>query len=80
MSDQPQPPFEYQKWTHELKLRDAERAHDSATDFAAKASAAALDNANLAMRTAVLINGDEQSLCLHSSAALPRRAGFPWGR
>jgi hypothetical protein len=57
MPDQSPPPFEYQKWTHELKLRDAKRAHDSATDFAAKVNAAALDNANLAMRTAVLING-----------------------
>lgn len=59
MSEQPNqpPPFEYQKWSHELNLRAAERAHDNATDFASKTNIAAIDGANLTLRTAVLING-----------------------
>jgi hypothetical protein len=56
VSDQP-PNFEHQKWEHELKLRAAERAHDDATKFSLGTNAAAIDNANLALRTAVLING-----------------------
>jgi hypothetical protein len=55
-SDQ-EPPFEYRKWVHELQRRDAERAHDDVTAFAAKTNEAAIENANLALRTAVLING-----------------------
>jgi hypothetical protein len=77
MSDQSPPQFEYQKWTHELKLRDAERAHDSTTDFAAKTNAAALDNANLAMRTAVLINGGAAVSVLAFIGGLNSQARVP---
>ena len=52
-----QPPFEHQKWIHELNRQDAHRAHDASTDFWHKVNDAALENANLALRTAVLING-----------------------
>jgi hypothetical protein len=62
MSDQSQPPpgqppFEVQKWLHELRIRDAERAHDRTKDFSLSVNQAAIDNGNLALRTAVLING-----------------------
>jgi hypothetical protein len=63
MSDQSQPPpseqppFEVQKWAHELLRRDAERAHDKIAEFGLTINRAAIDNANLALRTAVLING-----------------------
>jgi hypothetical protein len=56
VSDEP-PSFEYQKWQHELKLRAAERAHDEAINFSSTTNTAAIENANLALRTAVLING-----------------------
>jgi hypothetical protein len=56
MSEQ-QAPLEYQKWLHELKRREAERAHDNAAAFSLKLNEAAMENANLALRTAVLING-----------------------
>jgi hypothetical protein len=57
VSDQQPSSFEHQKWSHELKLRAAERAHASASDFSLQLNAAAVGGANLAMRTAVLING-----------------------
>jgi hypothetical protein len=60
VSDQqprPEPSFEYQKWIHELKRRDAERAHDQASDFSMKINQAAMDSGNIALRTGVLING-----------------------
>jgi len=72
VSDQP-PPFEYQKWTHELNVRRGERAHDSASDFAAKANVAAIENGNLAMRTAVLINGGAVVTVLAFIGALASR-------
>jgi hypothetical protein len=57
VSDRQPTPFEYEKWSHELKLRAAERAHDNANAFSSDTNSAAIDGANLAMRTAVLING-----------------------
>lgn len=38
-------------------MRTAERAHDTVTDFASKTNTAAVEAANLALRTAMLING-----------------------
>ena len=38
-------------------MRAAERTHDTVTDFASKTNAAAVEAANLALRTAMLING-----------------------
>ena len=38
-------------------MRAAERAHDTLTDFASKTNTAAIEVANLALRTAMLING-----------------------
>lgn len=56
---QPQQPsqFEYQKWAHELKREDAQRAHDQASEFTSIINRAAIENANQALRAAVLING-----------------------
>lgn len=48
---------EYQKWLHELKREDAQRAHDRIDDFAQAINIAAIENGNLALRYAVLING-----------------------
>ncbi len=52
-----QPPFEHQKWVYEQNRQDAHRAHDASTEFWHRVNDAALENANLALRTAVLING-----------------------
>jgi hypothetical protein len=67
MTDQ-QMPFEERKWRHELEIEerkwkfeknreDAQRAHDNSNDFHTYTNKAALDAANLALRTLVLING-----------------------
>ena len=54
---QNEPPADYQKWVHELKREDAQRAHDKADAFVTHVNEAAISNANLALRTSVLING-----------------------
>jgi hypothetical protein len=53
----PQPPFDYQKWVHEMKREDAQRDHDRISAFISNTNEAAINNANLALRTAVIING-----------------------
>jgi hypothetical protein len=53
----PQPPSDYQRWIHELKRRDAERAHDKIDEFHRYANEAAVRTADLALRMAMLING-----------------------
>jgi hypothetical protein len=62
MSNQQTPPqqpspFEFQKWLHEIKRQDAQRAHDRRADFVEETNRAAIENANLTLRYAVLING-----------------------
>lgn len=39
------------------RVRAAERVHDASTDFATKTNTAAIEGANLSLRTAMLING-----------------------
>jgi hypothetical protein len=67
MTDQ-QMPFEEEKWRHELEIEerkwkfeknreDAQRAHDKSNDFHTYTNKSAMDAANLALRTLVLING-----------------------
>jgi hypothetical protein len=51
------PPFEHRKWAYELARRDAERAHDSADAAQKQLADAAVRSADVALRTAVLING-----------------------
>jgi hypothetical protein len=48
---------DYQKWLHELKRSDAERAHDKIDEFHRYANEAAVRTADLALRMAMLING-----------------------
>jgi hypothetical protein len=68
MNDQPQQPFEVQKWHHELqverqkwefelKREDAQRVHDVSTEFHSYVNKSAIEGANLALKTLILING-----------------------
>lgn len=60
MSDQqqpPQPPFDFQKWVHEMKRQDAQRVHDTSNQFHTYINTAAIETANLTLRMAMLING-----------------------
>lgn len=52
-----QPPFNYAKWQHEMNRQDAQRAHDVNTDFHTYVNKAAMDTANLTLRTLIVING-----------------------
>lgn len=65
---EPQQPFEERKWEHdkqleerrwqhELKREDAKRAHDVSHEFHTYTNKAAIDGANLALRTLIVING-----------------------
>lgn len=49
--------YDHQKRVHEVQREDAQRAHDRNAAFAASTNEAAINNANLALRTAVIING-----------------------
>ena len=74
---QPQPlPLEHQQWLHEQNMRAAERAHDGATDFAAKTNTAAIEAAYLALRTAMLINGGAAISVLAFIGGLASRGGI----
>jgi hypothetical protein len=53
----PQPPLEYQQWAHEKNIEQAHRAHDAMNDFAIKTNSAAIEGANLALRTVMIVNG-----------------------
>jgi len=57
----PSPPtkeqIELQKWLHEQARRAAQRAHDRSEAFARQINEAAINGANLALRTLLLING-----------------------
>jgi protein-S-isoprenylcysteine O-methyltransferase Ste14 len=52
-----QPDPDYARWKFEQDRQLAERYHDKETDFARGSSQAAVENANIALRTLVLING-----------------------
>ncbi len=49
--------FDRQKWAHELARRDAERAHDRHDEHWALQNKSAIEAANLALKSAILING-----------------------
>jgi hypothetical protein len=57
MVDQPSPPFEYHKWIEDIKRRDAERTHDNEFAFSQKVNEAVVNSGNIALRTALIING-----------------------
>ena len=52
-----QPPFEFQKWLHEIKRQDAQRAHDRHREFFDKVNEATIKSADAALRASLLING-----------------------
>lgn|SRR5262249_10710794 len=56
MSNAP-PPFEYQKWAHEINRQDAQRAHDRLGDFFQSVNESAVRGGDAALRAALLING-----------------------
>jgi hypothetical protein len=45
------------KWKHELQRDDAKRAHDISAEFHTYTNKAAMEGANLALRTLIVING-----------------------
>jgi hypothetical protein len=49
--------IEQGKWKHEVNRGDATRAHDVSNEFHAYTNKAAIDSANLALRTLIVING-----------------------
>jgi hypothetical protein len=61
MSSPPKPTQQqspdYQKWIQELTRRDAERQHDHMRDSMDSLLKSAMDSAQMALRTSVLING-----------------------
>ena len=69
----PQPPLEYQQWVHEKNIEQAHRAHDAANDFAIKTNSAAIEGANLALRTAMIVNGGAAISVLAFIGALASR-------
>jgi hypothetical protein len=54
---QPQPPLELQQWQYEQNRDMAHRSHDEANEFANQTNRAAIESANLTLRTAMIING-----------------------
>src|ERR1700682_5357755 len=85
-SQQRQPPPEMQKWFEEIRREDAQRAHDNIEEFRRSVNEAAIKTGELALRTAILINGGAAIALLgfvgdrHATAgavpgAAPGRAG-----
>jgi hypothetical protein len=68
MSNQQQPSARQQ--LSDQQRRDAERTHDNEKEFALKVNEAAIEQANLALRTAVLINGGAAVVVLGFVGAL----------
>lgn len=56
MSDQ-QPSEEYQRWRFEQERAVAERHHELEWQFVANSNEAAISNANVALRTLIIVNG-----------------------
>jgi hypothetical protein len=74
MTDAAPPPFEYQKWAHEMKREDAQRAFDlfsSRFDWINKAAVKASD---AALRAALLINGGAAVSVLAFIGSLAQRS------
>jgi hypothetical protein len=72
--------LDHQKYLHEQNLRAAERAHDASFDFALKTNTAAIDSSNLALRTAMLINGGAAISVLAFAGGLASRDKVPLGQ
>jgi len=54
---QPQPPYDHARWAFDVNRGDAHRAHDGNAEFHTYVNKAAMDGANLALRTLIIING-----------------------
>jgi hypothetical protein len=52
-----EPQTEQAKWAHGLNREDAHRAHDKNEEFHSHTNKAAIETANLSLRTSVVING-----------------------
>ncbi len=52
-----EPPYDHQKWVHELGREDAHRAHDQNSQFTDKLNEATVKSGDAALRAALLING-----------------------
>lgn len=55
--EKPPPPYDHAKWEFEVNRENAHRAHDANTAFHTYVNQAAIDSANLALRTLIVING-----------------------
>jgi hypothetical protein len=86
MIEQTTPPFEQVswaydkkieegKWKYELNREDAKRAHDSNRDFHTYVNKIAMENANLALRTLVIINGGAAIAVLGFLGAIATKTG-----
>ena len=67
-----QPPFDYQKWLHEMKRQDAQRTHDKLDDFHRYVNEAAIKSGELALRISLLINGGAAVALLTFIGTLPK--------
>lgn len=72
LPDDPQPPYDYKKWLHELKRQDAQRAHDKLDEFHGYVNKAAMQGGELALRMAILINGAAAISLLTFIGKLPK--------
>jgi predicted cobalt transporter CbtA len=71
-SQQPQPPPEMQKWFEEIRREDAQRAHANIEEFRRSVNEAAIKTGELALRTAILINGGAAIALLGFVGSLPK--------
>jgi hypothetical protein len=72
MNSVQQPPsWDYQKWAHELRRSEPERAHDKLDEFHRYTNEASINGANLALRMALLINGGAAIALLSFDGHLP---------
>jgi hypothetical protein len=91
MTNQPPsspPNLDLQKWALEQNTKAAERAHDKSEEFVRQVNEAVISGGNLALRTAMLINGGAAVALLTFVGGLPadqKRAvaatlgWFAWG-
>jgi hypothetical protein len=71
--------FEHAKWLEDNARQDAQRAHDKNHEFAIKTNESAVNSANLALRTAVLINGGAAIALLAFIGGLVSNGKLPVG-
>jgi hypothetical protein len=77
---QPTPPFDYQKWVHEMKRADAYRVHDQAEQFYNSINERSIASAELVLRTCILINGGAAVAVLAFLGSLVSKSSNIFGR